>query len=118
MPTVQGLSATIPERRVADALDSLNVIYVFQEPFFGGIGQAGGIVADFYLPEYLLIISILGEYYHYEMNRTGRDVLQSISVASQGIKTIFIDESSIMTDAKYYVQQALLGNDLSKLSRV
>ena len=114
MPTIQGYPATLPERKVADVLNSLSIAYEFQTPFLGGRTQAGGVIADFYIYEYSLIISVLGEYWHSDPRRNAQDLMQRTALASTGVTTIFIDEADIMRDASYYVKAALMGMDLSK----
>ena len=116
--TVQGLPANKPEFIVAQTLESMGISYIFQQPFLGGNLEKGGLISDFYLPEYALIISILGEYYHYEMNRIVQDKIQATAVHSMGINTIFIDEEQVLTDPRFYIEEALKGIDHSKLARM
>lgn len=118
MPTVQSLPASVPELIVSKILDKMEISYEFQSSFLGGRTQAGGVIADFYIPTFAIIISVLGEYYHYGMNRTGQDILQRVALESQGIHTIFIDESDVIKNARFYVEQALMGIDHSKASRL
>lgn len=110
---VQGQPATLPERIVARELDKLGIRYIFQQSFLGGRFQSGGLVSDFYIPSLSLILSILGTYWHASPSVRAKDILQRIAVLSQGITTIFIREEDVMARARYYVSQALLGNDLS-----
>ena len=117
MPTtVQGQPATLPERLVGRELDRLGISYQFQQSFLGGRTQSGGVVADYYLPGYSMILSILGTYWHSSPQVRAKDLLQRIAVLSQGIQTIFIREADALKRPRYYVGQALLGNDLSGVS--
>ena len=113
MPTIQGMPATLPELIVGKELDRLGIPYVFQQSFLGGRRQAGGVIADYYLPSYSMIISILGTYWHASPQIRARDLLQRISVLSQGIMTIFINEADVMKRPRYYVAEALRGMDHS-----
>ncbi len=117
MTTVQSLPASLPELSIARELERMGLAYEFQTSFMGGRMVAGGLVADFYLPNYSLIISVLGEYFHYGLQRTASDVLQALGMNSQGISTIFIDESDALKNPRYYIQEALRGIDHSKLAK-
>ncbi len=113
MPTVQGQPATLPELIVSKELDRLGIAYRFQQAFLGGRTQAGGLIADFTLPNYSIIISVLGTYWHSSPQRIAQDIIQRIAVLSQGLHTIFIREADALRRPRYFVEQAILGNDLS-----
>ncbi len=113
MPTIQNQPATLPELIVGKELDRLGINYIFQQSFLGGRTQAGGIIADYYIPSYSMIISVLGTYYHSSPQRRAQDLIQRIAVLSQGIMTIFINEADVMKRPRYYVAEALRGTDHS-----
>jgi hypothetical protein len=117
MPTVGGVTASLPEYTIAKELDRMGLVYEFQTPMLGGREVKGGLVADFYLPNYSLIISVLGVYYHYELNKTAKDVIEATAIMSQGISTIFIDEDDALKNPHYYIEEALRGIDHSRLAR-
>lgn len=110
---VQGMPATLPEYKVSIELNRLQINYTFQKSFLGGRTVRGGLVSDFYLPSYSMIISVLGTYWHSSPQVRARDLLQRISILSQGIMTIFIREADVMKRARYFVSEAIKGNDLS-----
>lgn len=115
---IQGLKATQPEYMVAIALNKLKIDYTFQSPFFGGKQETGGSVADFYIPSLSIIISVLGMYWHYNLGKTDKDITQSKRMLNTyGYRTIWIDEDDALTNADYYVSEALKGHDLSQLAR-
>jgi len=116
MPTIAGLPASLPEISIARELDKMGLAYEFQNSFMGGRMVAGGFVADFYLASYSLIISVLGEYWHYGLGQTASDVLQALGMNSQGITVIFIDESDALKNPHWYISEALKGIDHSKLA--
>ncbi len=116
MPTIQNQPATLPELIVGKELDKLGISYIFQKSFLGGRTQSGGVIADYYLPSFSMIISILGTYWHASPQVRAKDLLQRISVLSQGIMTIFINEADVMKRPRYFVAQALLGNDWSGIN--
>jgi len=60
-----------------------------------------------------MIISVLGTYWHASPSVRAKDLLQRTAILSQGIQTIFIKEADVLKRARYYVEQALLGNDHS-----
>lgn len=110
---VQGMLATLPELIVGKELDRLGINYIFQYSFLGGRTQSGGVIADYYIPSYSLVISVLGTYWHASPEVRAKDLLQRISVLSQGIMTIFINEADVMKRARFYVSEALRGIDHS-----
>jgi len=119
MPDVDGQPASLPERMVATTLTKLGIDYTFQQRYLGGRTVKGGVVADFTLFGLGIIISVLGEYYHYGMDRTGQDLMQRTALLSQqNLLTIFLDESDIMDDADFYVREAIRGIDHSKAARM
>ena len=109
MPTVQGMSATLPEYLVSKELDKLSIGYQFQQSFMGGRTTAGGVIADFYLPSYSIVLSVLGTYWHSTPEVRTKDMVQKLAMASDGLTTIFIKEEDAMRNASYYVTEALRG---------
>ena len=112
------LLATKPERVIYSVLTKMGIQFTFQSKFFGGRTVRGGIIADFYLPTYSLVISVLGEYYHYEKNRLAIDILQRTALEGDGIHVIFIDEEDALKNPKYYIEEAIRGFDHSKLGKM
>jgi len=112
---IQGQIATLPEYKVSQELDKLEIPYQFQKAFLGGRTQTEDIVSDFYIPSYSIIISVIGTYWHASPQVRAKDLLQRTAILSQGIWTIFIKEADILKRASYYVSEALLGNDHSGL---
>lgn len=110
---IQGQPATLPEYKVSKELDKLGIGYQFQRPFLGGRWQSGGVIADFYVPSYSILISVIGTYWHASPSIRAKDIIQRTAILSQGIQTIFIKETDILRRPRYFVGQALLGNDLS-----
>jgi len=105
---------TTPERAVYNALLKLQIPFEFQSKLMGGREVKGGAIADFYLSDYGLVISVIGEYFHYgRPDVEARDMMQNISLSTQGINTIYIDAEDALRDARYYVEQALIGIDHS-----
>jgi hypothetical protein len=115
MPTVQGMTATLPEYVIARELDRMGIDYEFQYQALGLPQQKGSARADFYLPMYSLIISVLGNYWHSDSSTKVKDKFQASTLASRSIKTIGIDETDAEANPKYYIEQALLGIDHSTL---
>lgn len=92
----------------------------FQSSIFGGRTQRGGFVIDFLFENPpSLIINVQGEYYHYERgtSRMAVDKLFRAMMAGRGYTVIFIDESDVMKNVRYYVGEALAFRDHSRLSR-
>jgi len=122
MPTVaeqyyiQGLKASKPEYVIGITLEKMGIDFKFQTEFTGGRDIRGGFIADFLIFVPSIIISVLGEYWHYALNRTASDILQALGVQSIGIRTIFIDESDALKNPRYYIEEALRGIDHSRLA--
>ncbi len=79
---------------------------------------AGGTIIDFFLPELNIAIFVNGLYWHYNdpADIAQGHVIQT-ALEGQGIKVVFIDEDHAMANAKYYVEEALLGQDHSRMTR-
>ena len=116
MPTIQNLQATLPELKIAQALDKLGIIYYFQMEYFGGRMVKGGFLPDFILPTYNISISVIGKYWHSTSDVRAKDRIQSISLMGAGIETIWIDEEDAMKDPEYFIKQAIRGISHSKLA--
>ena len=116
MPT---LLATKPELVVHRALTKLGISFEFQSKMLGGYGEKGSTRADFSIPDLSLIISVIGEYWHYNRPDTlVRDKLQQIALETQGWKVVYIDANDALRNARYYVEQALMGISFSKFREV
>ena len=79
----------------------------------------GGLIIDFLFsdpPD--LAISVLGVYYHYKLGggTQARDRMTREVLAVQGINLVFIDETDLLEDPRYYVEQALQYRDHSAVS--
>lgn len=114
------LIGTTPELAVYNALISLGYEgrFSFQSSQMGGRIELGGVVLDFYIPELLLGISVLGEFWHYRRpGQLANDLVRAAALESMGIHVIYIDEVDAMRNARYYVSEALKGNDHSKVAR-
>jgi len=124
MTTLPGTTdpATEPEILVFQALLDLGKVpgedFSFQSSILGGRQERGGLVLDFVIPPDL-VISVLGEYFHYRLNGGSafEDLAARATLAAQGQFLIFIDESDILRDARYYVSEALNYRDHSRMGR-
>ena len=94
--------------------------FTFQNRFFGGRLDKGGLVVDFLFsnpPN--LAISITGFYYHYQqgVGQLAQDVYAKLQLAQQGITLIEIDDDDVHRDAAFYVREALRFRDHSRRAR-
>lgn len=92
--------------------------FIYQSPLFGGRTIRGGYVIDFLIldpPD--LAINVQGEFWHYQRGSEvmATDKMARAQMAGQGIVLIFIDESDILEDVRYYVGEALQYRDHSRL---
>lgn len=114
---------TSPEYAVYRALETLQERgeisdFQFQSPAMGGRATRGGAVLDFYVPELRLGINVQSVYWHYGKPANLRyDRLQRTALEGSGIKVVYIDEADAMSDALYYVREALRGIDHSRMAR-
>lgn len=110
--------ATKPELAVKGALDQLGEYYEFQSKMLGGRQVKGGTIADFWLPQYSLVITVIGEYWHYNRPDTiARDKLQQLALEGRGRRVVRIDATDALRNARFYVEQAILGIDHSREAR-
>jgi len=94
--------------------------FFFQSSFQGGRTARGGLIIDFsFVNPPNLAINVQGEYFHYLQGQSviARDVIAREQLAVEGIKLIFIDALDVERDRRFYVSEALKGNDHSFLSR-
>uniref|UniRef100_A0A6M3IWX5 Uncharacterized protein n=1 Tax=viral metagenome TaxID=1070528 RepID=A0A6M3IWX5_9ZZZZ len=108
--------ATTPELAIMRELDRLEINYEFQSKMLGGYGEKGSTRADFLIPSLNLAISCVGEYWH--LNRPDvemKDMLQRVALENSGIRVIRILASDALRNARYYVEEALMGIDHSGL---
>lgn len=121
----RGFPGSLPEWYVFRELTETHRLregydFTFQASRFGGRLRLGGIVIDFlFFRPPGLGFSVIGEYFHYELRggTTGKDVLDRNRLASRGIRVIFLDESDILRNARFYVAEGLKFRDHSYLSR-
>ena len=119
----RGFDGSEPEWLVFQVLIRLgkkpNLDFTHQSGFFGGRLVLGGAIVDFLFtnPEGLAI-NVNGVFYHYQRGTHiyTRDSLNRQLLARRNITLIFIDEDDLYRDPFYYVQQALLFRDHSRLS--
>ena len=111
-----------PEYFIYNALLSLGLKpdrdFVYQSSQLGGRLEKGGAVVDFlfYNPPNLAV-NIQSVYYHYRgITQKVRGQMQRAQLEGLGLKVIYIDEEDALRNPRYYVQQALMGNDLSMMS--
>ncbi len=118
----EGFPGTTPEWLVYQALTQLGYKdgedFDYQSSEQGGRAERGGSVLDFYIISLNLCINIQGTYWHYgRVGQTANDVLIRESLESQGIRVVYLDEDDVMRNARYFVEEALKGNDYSRMVR-
>ena len=114
--------ASLPELYALRELErrGLNqgIDFYFQSPIFGGRVERGGFVLDFlFLNPPGLAINIQGNYWHFGRGTAtiARDRLLRAQLAGLGLTLIFIDESDILKDVRYFIGEALMFRDHSQL---
>ncbi len=106
--------ATSPEKAVYNALKKLGENFTFQSQMLGPHGEKGSTIADFVLPQYRLILSVIGFYWHSNLETKTRDNLQRLALETQGWRVIYIDEDNALENATFYVTEAIRGIDHSR----
>lgn len=108
--TTGAIAMTAPERAVYNVLIKLGVPFEFQSKMLGGRDEKGGLIADFTIPSLMLIIRVQGEYYHYgRPSVEARDLFQKEALTSLGWTVIDILGDDAVSNANYYVSEALKG---------
>ncbi len=100
---------TTPELAVYGALRKLGIDFEIQVNLLGGRQAKGGAVADFFIPDLSLIISVIGEYFHSFREAKARDMIQRISLETTGRRVVYITALNALKDARFYVEEALRG---------
>jgi len=80
-----------------------------------GVGAGYYSQVDFLIPDYQIAIEVQGKYWHYGQGsrKIFTDMFRVAAFQNQGIHVIFIDETDALDDPRYYVSEALKGNDHS-----
>ena len=119
-----GFEGSLPEFLVFAELVRQGLVpgvdFIFQSKRLGGRLDKGGLILDFIFnnpPN--LAINVQGVFFHYEQGSgiIANDRMSRAQVAGSGIVLIFIDEDDILRDVEFYVREALLFNDHSRLGR-
>ncbi len=111
---------TIPEYYVYRALIQLGYEgrFEYQSSKMGGRQERGGAVVDFFIDELNLALNVASLYWHYQRPEGLRnDQLQREQLEAMGIRMVYIDEEAVLRNARWYVQEALNGNDHSLMSK-
>lgn len=92
--------------------DGLDFTYQARLP---GVGQGYYSQVDFLIPDFNIGIEVQGKYWHYGQGsaKIFTDIFRVSAFAGMGIEIIFIDEYDALQDPRYYVAEALQGNDHS-----
>jgi len=108
---------TLPEFLVFRELTRLRIEFEFQSSQLGGRQEKGGAILDFYIPSMNLGINIMSHYWHYgRPEGIVNDKLQREMLLASGIDIVYVDEEDLLRNAKYYVTEALAGNDYSRMA--
>ena len=92
--------------------------FTFQSSQLGGKTQLGGIVVDFYFETRRLAVNVQGVYFHYIYKggvNKARDRIARQQLVGIGVNLIFVDDDDLMRDPAFFVSQALLGVDHSRI---
>lgn len=113
---------SLPEWKIFYALVQLgykpDVDFTYQSAWMGGRMAKGGVVLDFYLPDYSLAINVQGIYWHYkDTTMMVNAQIQRAQVEQLGITLIFIDEEHALANPTFYVKEALAGRDHSRMRK-
>lgn len=92
--------------------------FSYQSPIMGGRMEYGGAVLDFVIHSVGIAINVQSIYYHYAEQRTRQhDEMIRLAVEGMGIKLIYIDEEDALSNAVYFVKEALMGIDHSRMTQ-
>ena len=78
-----------------------------------------GMIVDFYEYDLNIVIEVQGLYWHYGQGgyKIGTDLERKINAEARGFQLIYIDEDDALESPIYYVREALLGRDHSRVTR-
>ncbi len=93
-------------------VDGLDFTYQARLP---GVGAGYYSTVDFLINDFNIGIEVQGKYWHYGQGsqKIYTDLFRVSAFAGMGIQIIFIDEADALSDPRYYVAEALQGNDHS-----
>jgi hypothetical protein len=93
--------------------------YQSRESITGGLPgrlEIGGLIADFLFEDLRLIINPVSEFYHYRRDVVGQELSNRAALERQGYHVVYIDSDALERDPKFYVREALVGRDYSRLA--
>ena len=113
---------SVPEFYIFWALQRVglhpDIDFTYQSYEMGGRMQAGGAVVDFIIPEYSLAINVQSIRYHYATSQQKtHDRFLRAMLEGYGIRVIYIDEEDALKDPIFYVKEALVFRDHSRMTR-
>ena len=87
--------------------------FQYQAGFLGGRRALGGQVADFVIPERMLILAPQGEYWHYaSTEKRGRTLVGKLALQAQGWTVVFLLQRDLETRLDYVMREGLRGIQL------
>uniref|UniRef100_A0A6M3IJ02 DUF559 domain-containing protein n=1 Tax=viral metagenome TaxID=1070528 RepID=A0A6M3IJ02_9ZZZZ len=113
-----GWMGTLPEYLVYRELTRLKVEFQYQSSQMGGRQERGGSVADFLITDLNLVLNVQSLYWHYGRPEARlADRIQKEQLEAMGLTVIYLDEDDLLRNARWYVEQALMGNDFSQVNQ-
>ncbi len=86
----RGIYGSLPERILYKELKRRRIEFSFQSSMMGGRQQLGGIVADFILPFYKIIIQVQGTIWHVGKDAEAWDTRQRLTLENMGYTVLYI----------------------------
>jgi very-short-patch-repair endonuclease len=91
----QGIYGSLPERILYKELKRRRIEFSFQSSMMGGRQQLGGMVADFILPFYKIIIQVQGTLWHVGKDAEAWDTHQRLTLENMGYTILYIWDTEV-----------------------
>ena len=97
---IKRIGFTNLELAVADWLDrhGFKGLWDPQEKLRGGRMEKGGAVVDFVIRSRMLILRVMGQYWHRGLEQNARDLLQRQLLEADGFRVVDILESNLTSE--------------------
>jgi very-short-patch-repair endonuclease len=86
------------EKKVYDWLTKNNIPFGTQEPMFGVAGELGSAIVDFVIPDRILVLRVMGAYYHSTLESKARDEFGKEQLINRGYLVVDLLERNLTDD--------------------
>lgn len=101
------------EKKVWDWLTKNNIPFATEQTMLAEAREIGSAIVDFYIPERVLVLRVMGSYWHSGLEAKARDEFSKERLLGQGYQVVDLREENL-SDAKIEktMRMALQGQEM------